>query len=198
VKNGGFGSDTAIRWGAAISKYDVGVPRYAAFLRGVSPMNLKMPALQGALEEDGFSEVKTLLSSGNVVFSGRRATDTAIEKRVVAAIEKNVGKTFGMIVRSIDELQALLDADPYDAFRLPQGSKRVVTFLRKEPEKKLELPPVRDGARIWTVRGREALSSYVRSDNGPVFMTLIEKTFGKDVTTRTWDTVLKVVKAGLA
>ena len=46
------------------------------------------------------------------------------------------------------------------------------------------------------VRGREALSSYVRSDKGPVFMTLLEKTFGKDVTTRTWDTVLKVARAG--
>lgn len=159
-------------------------------------MNLMMPALQAALEEDGFTDVKTLLSSGNAVFSGKRMTDSAIEKKVVATIEKNVGKTFGVIIRSIDELQALIDAEPYRAFRLPAGSKRVVTFLRKEPEKKLELPPALHGARIWTVRGRDALSSYVQNDKGPVFMTLIEKTFGKDVTTRTWDTVLKVVKAG--
>ncbi len=159
-------------------------------------MNLKMPALQAALEEDGFTAVKTLLSSGNVVFSGRRATDSTIEKKVVATVAKNTGKTFGVIIRSIDELQALVDAEPYQAFRLPAGSKRVVTFLRKEPENKLKLPPELDGARIWTVRGRDALSSYVRSDKGPVFMAVIEKTFGKDVTTRTWDTVLKVVKAG--
>ena len=159
-------------------------------------MNLKMAALLAALEDCGLSEVKTLLSSGNVVFSGRRATDSAIEKKIVTTIEKKVGKTFGVIVRSIDELQELVDADPYQAFRLPKGSKRVLTFLRKAPEKPLKLPPELDGARIWTVRGREALSSYVRSDKGPVFMTLIEKTFGKDVTTRTWDTVLKVVRAG--
>jgi len=48
-----------------------------AFLRGVSPMNLKMPALKAALEAEGFSDVKTLLSSGNVVFSTRRASDAA-------------------------------------------------------------------------------------------------------------------------
>ena len=159
-------------------------------------MNLKMPVLQAALEEDGFTEVKTLLSSGNVVFSGRRASDSAIEKKVVATVLKNTGKTFGVIIRSIDELQALIDAEPYAAFRLPAGSKRVVTFLRKAPEKKLALPPAQDGARIWIVRGRDALSSYVQSDKGPVFMTLIEKTFGKDVTTRTWGTVQKVVQAG--
>jgi uncharacterized protein (DUF1697 family) len=159
-------------------------------------MNLKMPALQAALEGAGFSEVKTLLSSGNVVFRGRRATDAAIEKKIESAIEEKTGKKFGVIVRSIEELQALIDAEPYQAFRLPAGSKRVVTFLRLQPEKGLKLPPALDGAQIWTVRGREALSSYVRSDKGPVFMALIEKTFGKDVTTRTWDTVQKVVRAG--
>jgi len=159
-------------------------------------MNLKMPALKSALEGAGFSDVKTLLSSGNVVFSARRTADVALEKKIEAALEEHVGKKFGTIVRSIDELQALLDAEPYQSFRLPEGSKRVVTFLRSEPEKKLKLPPALDGAQIWTVRGREALSSYVRSDKGPVFMALIEKTFGKDVTTRTWETVQKVARAG--
>jgi len=161
-------------------------------------MNLKMPALKAALEAAGFSEVKTLLSSGNVVFTSRRATDVALEKKIEAALEEHGNKRFGTIVRSIAELESLVEAEPYQAFRLPAGSKRVVTFLRAEPEKKLKLPPALDGAQIWTVRGREALSSYVRSDKGPVFMVLLEKTFGKDVTTRTWDTLLKVVRAGAA
>jgi uncharacterized protein (DUF1697 family) len=155
-----------------------------------------MPALKAALEGAGFTDVKTLLSSGNVVFAGRRAADVAIEKKIEAALEAEVGKRFGTIVRSIDELNELIEEDPYQAFRLPPGSKKVVTFLRSKPEGKVALPPALDGARIWTVRGREVLSSYVRSDKGPVFMTLIEKTFGKDVTTRTWDTVQKVARAG--
>ena len=153
-------------------------------------MNLKMPDLKAALEQAGFTAVKTLLSSGNVVFSGRRATAVAIEIKV--------GKKFGVIVRTIEELRALLDSDPYKAFRVPAGAKRVVTFLRSAPETKLKLPPELDGARIWSVRGRDALSAYTRSDKGPVFMVLLEKTFGKDVTTRTWDTVAKVAKAGAA
>ena len=52
-----------------------------------------------------------------------------------------------------------------------------------------------DGARILAALGREVFSSYVPGPRGPVFMTLIEKTFGKDVTTRTWDTVKKVAGA---
>ncbi|MFL5275881.1 MAG: hypothetical protein ACJ79T_05380, partial [Myxococcales bacterium] len=56
------------------------------------------------------------------------------------------------------------------------------------------LPAELDGARILAIDGRNIFSAYVSSPKGPVFMTLIEKTFGKDVTTRTWDTVRKVAK----
>ncbi|GIW42749.1 MAG: hypothetical protein KatS3mg077_0031 [Candidatus Binatia bacterium] len=42
--------------------------RFVALLRGVSPMNLKMAELKQCLEAGGFTEVKTILSSGNVAF----------------------------------------------------------------------------------------------------------------------------------
>lgn len=44
------------------------------------------------------------------------------------------------------------------------------------------------------MRGAEIFSAYVPSPKGPVLMTLIEKTFGKEQTTRTWDTVAKVAR----
>ena len=47
------------------------MPRYVAFLRGVSPMNAKMAELKRCFEHAGFEEVKTVLSSGNVVFTAR-------------------------------------------------------------------------------------------------------------------------------
>jgi hypothetical protein len=40
--------------------------RYVALLRGVGPMNCKMPELQRSLLDAGFTSVKTMLSSGNV------------------------------------------------------------------------------------------------------------------------------------
>jgi len=55
--------------------------------------------------------------------------------------------------------------------------------------------PELDGATILAVPGNEDFTAYVRSPNGPVFMTLIETTFGKDLTTRTWDTVRKCARA---
>lgn len=168
--------------------------RYAAFLRGVSPMNCKMPELAHAMRETGFMDVKTVLSSGNVVFSAKGAERT-VQKKAVAAMEAHMDRSFVTFVRSIDALQALLDEDPFKAFRLKPGAKRIVTFLMDEPKSVPKLPLEYDGARILAVQGREVLCAYVPSPKGAVFMGHIERTFGKDVTTRTWDTVRKVCAA---
>ena len=169
--------------------------RYAAFLRGVSPMNAKMPAVAHAFEAAGFRDVRTVLSSGNVVFSARGAPAPALEKKAEAAMREELPTAFPAIVRPIADLRALLATDPYEGVRLPAGAKRVVTFLRARPRAVPDLPIELDGARILRVQGGEVFTAYVPSPRGPAFMTLIERTFGKDVTTRTWDTVRKVVAA---
>ncbi|MGZ6071000.1 MAG: DUF1697 domain-containing protein [Myxococcaceae bacterium] len=170
------------------------MPRYAAFLRGVMPMNAKMPELKLAFEEAGFDDVRTVLGSGNVVFDARAASDATLERRAEQAMEKRLGRSFMTIVRSVEELQALLAADPFASHRLPAEAKRIVTFLREEPKRPLPKLPEKDGARILQVRGREVFTTYLRGAGGPVFMTLIERTFGDQLTTRTWDTVKKVVR----
>jgi uncharacterized protein (DUF1697 family) len=102
---------------------------------------------------------------------------------------------FYTIVRPTSALQEILEADPYAVFRLPANAKRVVTFLREPPKCKLALPLEVDGARILAMNGREVFTAYVPSPRGPVFMTLIDKTFGTNVMTRTWDTVKKCAAA---
>jgi hypothetical protein len=67
----------------------------------------------------------------------------------------------------------------------------VVTFLRHPPRHRLELPLEREGASILKLMGSEVLSAYVPGPKGPVFMGLLERTFGTGITTRTLDTVRK-------
>lgn len=155
-------------------------------------MNATMPELKAAFEEAGFTDVRTVLSSGNVIFTANRAAEASLERKAEAAMLKRLGHSFLTIVRPVDALRRLLESDPYEAFRLPPASKRVVTFLRDEPESKPALPIELDGARILAVEGREAFTVYLPNPKGPVFMKLIEKSFGKEVTTRTWDTVAKL------
>ncbi len=164
--------------------------RYAALLRGVSPMNLRMADLKRCLEEAGFSNVVTVRSSGNVVFDVPCATTRkALERRLEGVLAAGLDRGFPAIVRSIAELETLLAADPFAKFPLPDRAKRIVTFLRATPTNKLTFPVEGKDAWLLELRGAELLSAYVPGDKGPIFMTIIERTYGKDVTTRTWDTV---------
>jgi uncharacterized protein (DUF1697 family) len=158
-------------------------------------MNAKMPALKRAFEAAGFTDVKTVLSSGNVVFDARRTSESALQRKVETAMREEFGQAFLTIMRPVEMLREMLASDPYRAFRLDPQAKRIVTFLRDDPAVKMALPMELDGARLLALRGRELFSAYVPSPKGAVFMTLIERTFGKELTTRTWDTVGKVARA---
>ena len=104
--------------------------RYAAFLRGVSPTNAKMPELKKAFEAAGFTDVRTVLSSGNVVFTARKTSDASLQRIAEEAMRDRLGQAFLTIVRPIDALAALLATDPYRPFRVGPTAKRIVTFLR--------------------------------------------------------------------
>jgi uncharacterized protein (DUF1697 family) len=171
------------------------VPRYVALLRGVSPLNAKMPELKACFESAGFTGVRTVLSSGNVVFKSELTSQAAIEALAEQAMAAGLGRTFYTIVRDVAALQTLLAADPYAEHGIPHDAKRVVSFFRDVPTPKVTLPLAEDLASVFLVRGREAFTAYRPSEKGPVFMTLIERAFGKDVTTRTLGTVAKCVAA---
>lgn len=171
------------------------MPRYVAFLRGVSPSNAKMPELTRAFESAGFTDVRTVLSSGNVVFTTAARSETSIARAAETAMSKHLRHTFPAIVRSTAALSSLIEADPYATVRIPANAKRVVTFLGGPLGTALALPIERDGVEMLSTNGREVFTVYVPGPRGPVFMTLIAKTLGTNVTTRTWDTVRKCAKA---
>jgi len=158
-------------------------------------MNAKMPELKRTFESAGFTNVRTLLSSGNVVFDSRSKTDAAIARQAEKAMAEQLDRTFLTIVRPVSALSELIDEDPYAEFRLSPKAKKIVTFLREPPGARLKLPIEIDSARILAVRGLDVVSAYIPLGNDPAFMRLIEKTFGKDITTRTLDTVKKCAAA---
>ena len=165
-------------------------------------MNCKMPELKRALEKAGFTDVRTVISSGNAVFTapssrGPRA-ESRLEKKCEAAMKRYMGREFKTIVRSIDDLEALLGADPFARMKLPANAKCNVTFLREAPAAKPKLPVKLRGAQLVSLEGREALSYYVPLRTDPAFMVMLERTLGKVITTRTWETVGRVVKAARA
>lgn len=158
-------------------------------------MNASMPALARCFELEGFSDVRTLLSSGNVAFDARSTSPAALERRAERAMQAGLGRSFQTFVRPAAQLRQLVDSDPYAGYALQPASKKIVTFLRHPVDPKPVLPIERDDACIVAIDGLEALGAYVPGPKGPLFMRLLERTFGKDITTRTLDTVRKCARA---
>jgi uncharacterized protein (DUF1697 family) len=171
------------------------MPRYAAFLRGVMPTNAKMPELKAAFEAAGFTGVRTVLSSGNIAFDARRAPEVALACAAEAAMAERLGRVFLTFVRPVNLLHELLARDPYRRFAVDPTAKRIVTFLRDEPKSAVPLPLEQDGARLLALEDRMLFGAYLPTPKGPVFMSLIERTFGREQTTRTWDTMARVARA---
>lgn len=171
------------------------MPRFVAFLRGVSPLNAKSADLKHAFETAGFTNVRTVLSSGNVVFDANATSEPRLEQAAEAALQQTLGRTFYTIVRSTAHLQELLKRDPYQEYAIPKNAKRVVSFLREAPEPKVPLPLVLDNAQVLCIMEREVFTAYVAVEKGPVFMQLIERTFGTNITTRALETVKKCAQA---
>ncbi len=102
--------------------------RYAAFLRGVNVggVNLKMADVAAALTDTGFSNVRTILATGNVLLDSPDAT-----KAVRAAAENALRQRFGydawVLVYPIKQVQAIVDAYPFK----PEvdGYQSYVTFV---------------------------------------------------------------------
>jgi uncharacterized protein (DUF1697 family) len=154
-----------------------------------------MPQLRECFQAAGFDDVRTVLSSGNVVFSVHVAAWPTLERKAEQAMLASLGRAFPTIVRPAEYLQALVASDPFAEFTLAPTAKRVVTFLRRSGERGVNLPIERDGARVLKLVATEVFTAYEPSPKGPVFMTLLERTFGKDITTRTLATVEKCATA---
>ncbi|HZT00827.1 MAG TPA: DUF1697 domain-containing protein [Steroidobacteraceae bacterium] len=105
---------------------------YVALLRAVNvggTGKLPMATLLKMCESAGFDGVRTYIASGNVVFNTRLK-----ERRIKAALEERLaayaGKSVGVLVRSAQEMRAVLAANPFPA---EPGNRTVAIFLDTAP-----------------------------------------------------------------
>ncbi|WP_278263641.1 DUF1697 domain-containing protein [Nocardia sp. AG03] len=172
---------------------------YAALLRGIMPANpnMKNEKLRGVFEGLGFDRVASVLSSGNIVF--RTADDPAdLEDRIQQGLVTELGIPGGTIVRSHAALRALLDRDPFEGLPHERGSYLTVTFFKHEMREADTTAFPDDPLTRVIGYDAEARAFLTVIDNStgatPDFMARLDKTYGKDITTRTWLTVQRVVK----
>jgi uncharacterized protein (DUF1697 family) len=170
------------------------VPSYVAFLRGINVGGnklIKMDALKKAFESLGFRNVKTVLVSGNVVFETAKASPQKIVAEIEAKVEKTFGHEIGVVVRTMQQLKKLKNADPFKGIRVTPNTRLYVTFLARKPTGK---PEIEHDAivRITPTEVCTAIGLSPRFGTTEL-MKAVEKEFGRNVTTRNWNTIEKIL-----
>lgn len=170
---------------------------YVALLRGIGPMNPNMrPAkLKEAFLEMGFKNVSTVISSGNVVFESGSKDAAKLETKIEKTLPKLLGFTSTTIVRSKEELESLVSKDPAKGILHGEKTYVLVTFLKQHSEKVHTMAKKGIGYEIAGKYEREiCLVVDLTNSKTPEVMRLLEKELSKCITSRTWQTVLRIMK----
>jgi uncharacterized protein (DUF1697 family) len=89
--------------------------RYIALLRAVNvggTGKLPMADLKSICEDLKFARVETYIASGNVVFESK-AAPSKVKAELEARLLEYAGKPIGVVVRTAEEMRAVLNANPF-------------------------------------------------------------------------------------
>ncbi|RZS32773.1 uncharacterized protein (DUF1697 family) [Herbihabitans rhizosphaerae] len=170
---------------------------YVALLRGINVgknNQIAMADLRELLSGLGFTDVATLLRSGNAVFTTGERTPAEIAAEIEGAITERLGLRIRCLVRTAAELRAVIDADPMRGKEI-NGSRYLALFLdhpidqnllaRHDP-RELDTGNVFLGDRVvyqWCPDGIMA---------APGVTAFVEKKLDVVVSNRNWNTVTKL------
>lgn len=155
--------------------------------------------LRGVLQDLGTEQVSSVLASGNIVFTAPEQDVPALETRIQQALHDTLGIPGGTIVRSLGELRALLDSDPFPGLTHGRATYLTATFLKDGAPPPTELPEAAgptSGVVGFDPAARAFLAVTDNSVEGRTteFMAWLDRTYGKEITTRTWLTVQRIVR----
>jgi uncharacterized protein (DUF1697 family) len=172
--------------------------RYAAFLRGVNlgRRTVKSADLKAAFVRLGFADARTLIASGNVLFSADETSEDKLIGRIEAGLEEAFGFAVGTVLRSHGELTAMIKSDPFAAIPVGADAKLYVGLMRERIGGQIRLPiGVPGDFDILSVTERDIFAVAWHMPNGRYGEGLdgLEKRLPKGtlVTMRNWNTILK-------
>lgn len=118
--------------------------KYIALLRGINLGNrnkILMADLKELFINLGFSDIKTYIQTGNVVFNSPKDENPVV---LSDTIEKEIFSVFGfnvsVIIRTDKELEEILENNPFIELGITDTNRFHLTFLEKPPKKEsLEL-----------------------------------------------------------
>jgi uncharacterized protein (DUF1697 family) len=169
---------------------------YVALLRGINLGKAKrvaMADLRAVMESLGYGDVRTLLASGNVVFSARRALASGAAARMQEALIARTGVSSRFFVLPAEELEGIVKENPL-AKRISEPSRGFVTFIRDGVGTTALRPMLKQawGADLLALGERAAYTWCPDGMAQSPLMEAIGKAMRDDITVRNWGTTLKL------
>jgi uncharacterized protein (DUF1697 family) len=173
--------------------------RLVALLRGInvgSNKRVPMAQLREILGGLGYEDVKTYVNSGNAVFTAPgRVKPATVERKIEAALEEAFGFDVAVVVRTRDELAAVLADNPL-AGVADDPARHLVLFLRDEIDAGFlaDLDPADYAPEEFHLRGRELhLWNPEGISNSEIAKIMTAQRLPTVATGRNWRTVEKLV-----
>ena len=173
--------------------------QYVALLRGINvggKNKVPMADLREALEEDGFSAVRTYIASGNVLFE---TSDPAkeLEQRIEAAVERRFGLPIVVAVRSERALRSVVSSAPEGFGTQPDRFHSDTIFLRSPltAAQAMKVVRLRDGVdQAWTGRGVLYFARLSAQRTKSRMSSIVATPEYANMTIRSWKTTVKLVE----
>jgi uncharacterized protein (DUF1697 family) len=172
------------------------MPRFVVLLRGVNvgkSNRVPMAELRSLLEELGNDSVRTLLNSGNAVFSSTGRSDVKHSQAIASALLKRLGVAVPVVVKSASSLAAAVSECPN-----PPSEDEYLRFLvafAQEPKALTELGTLESLVQPGESFVIGSHAAYLHCPNGILESRAASALLGKvgrGVATRNWSTVLKL------
>ena len=174
-----------------------GTTRCVALFRGINVGRAKrvaMADLRSMFSDLGYSDVRTVLNSGNAVFTAVSNTSEGIAPIIEAELERRTGISARVTVLSASNLAGIFEQNPL--VEVATNPSRLLVAVFKEPADLGLLTPLtnRDWAPDQLALGTRA--AYLWCPDGVLASRVPEaigRLVGDRVTTRNWATVTKLV-----
>lgn len=175
--------------------------RWAALLKGVNVggnRKLPMADLKAFMEGLGFADVKTLLASGNVVFSTPETDAAKLERLLEQAATERLALTTDWLLRDAEELSAAMAANPFPATAAERPNRLLLVFSREPAPGDIaeRLAPMHPGPERVSAHGRTLYIDYIDGEtmrDSKLPQSLAKLKMGKGAATgRNWNTVQKL------
>lgn len=171
---------------------------YVGFIRAVmvGRDGLHRQVMLDAFEQSGATSPINYISTGNVSFEADAQKMTAMTEEIEQRLESIVQRRTEVFVRSLDELVAMAESEPFTGHPLTGSvAESVAFFYDKAPTD--DLLPLVSKAGDVAVFGEDARHWYTvaKVENGLSRGSggMIEKATGERVTSRAWSTIDRIL-----